>query len=141
MNKDAASRNRITTIIADIEKYLRELKELNVKNLGDLKEKKNFYSVSMVLFTIFNRLIDLAQEVVLTKSLGMPATYAEIFAILNKAGIINKRMFLALKEIVRIRNRFLHEYFAFTKNDVLQGIRKIKYVKEFMDLIKKNLIG
>lgn len=127
MNKE-----RITVIIVDIGKYLKEFEGLNVKTMDDLKEKKNFYSASMVLLTIFNRVIDLGQEVVLTKKLGMPVTYADIFAILRKSGVISNKLFLELREIVRIRNRFSHEYYAFTEKDVFEGIKKVNAIKEFI---------
>jgi uncharacterized protein YutE (UPF0331/DUF86 family) len=129
------NRERITIIIADIEKYLRELEELNIKTIEDLKERKNFYSASMLLLTIFNRVIDLGQELVLRKKLGMPATYSEIFALLRKGNIINNKLFSELREIVRLRNRLSHEYFAFTEKDVFEGLKKIKIVKQFIKLL------
>ena len=129
------NRERITIIIADIEKYLRELEELNIKTIEDLKERKNFYSASMLLLTIFKRVIDLGQELVLRKKLGMPATYSEIFAFLRKGNIINNKLFSELREIVRLRNRLSHEYFAFTEKDVFEGLKKIKIVKQFIKLL------
>jgi uncharacterized protein YutE (UPF0331/DUF86 family) len=129
------NRERITIIIADIEKYLRELEELNIKTIEDLKERKNFYSASMLLLTIFNRVIDLGQELVLRKKLGIPATYSEIFALLRKGNIINNKLFSELREIVRLRNRLSHEYFAFTEKDVFEGLKKIKIVKQFIKLL------
>lgn len=131
------NRERMTVIVANIEKYLKELEELNVKTMKDLRERKNFYSVSMVLLTIFNRVIDLGQEVVLEKRLGIPATYAEIFATLERAGIINNKLFLELREMVKIRNRLSHEYFVFTEKDVFEGMKKIKVVREFVGRTKK----
>lgn len=135
MNKE-----RMTAIIADIEKYLKVLEELNVKTLDDLNEKKNFYSASMVLLTIFNRVIDLGQELVLAKKLGMPASYGEIFAILEKADIIRKKLFSGLREVVRLRNRLSHEYFTFTEKDVLEGLRKVGTVKEFVRAVRDKEI-
>jgi uncharacterized protein YutE (UPF0331/DUF86 family) len=129
------NRERITLIIADIEKYLKELEELNIKTIEDLKERKNFYSASMLLLTIFNRVIDLGQELVLRKKLGVPATYSEIFALLRKANIINNKFFSELREIVKLRNRLSHEYFAFTEKDVFEGLKKIKIVKQFIKLL------
>jgi uncharacterized protein YutE (UPF0331/DUF86 family) len=129
------NRERITVIVADIEKYLKELEELNIKTIEDLKERKNFYSASMILLTIFNRVIDLGQELVLREKLGMPATYSEIFALLRKANIINNKLFSELREIVRLRNRLSHEYFAFTEKDVFEGLKKVKIVKQFIKLL------
>lgn len=46
-------------------------------------------------------------------------------------------LFLELREIVRLRNRLFHEYFAFTENDVFQGMKKVKSVKEFLSKVEK----
>jgi|GEM_PF-3647173 len=50
---------KITKIIADLERYFNDLEKLGIKEMGDLEDRKNFYSVSMVLFAILNRAIDL----------------------------------------------------------------------------------
>lgn len=77
---------RLTIITADIEKYLKELEGLNVKTMGDLKEKKNFYSTSMLLLTIFNRVIDLSQELVLTKKTWNTSYLRRNFCYSEKGG-------------------------------------------------------
>jgi hypothetical protein len=63
---------RIARIISDIEKYLRDLEELDIKEAKDLADKRNFYAISMVLFSILNRTIDLGEELVMANNLGMP---------------------------------------------------------------------
>ena len=73
---------RIARIISDIEKYLRDLEELDIKEARDLADKRNFYAISMVLFSILNRTIDLGEELVMANNLGMPSTYREIFKLL-----------------------------------------------------------
>lgn len=71
---------RIGKIISDIERYFRdlELEGLNIKNVEDLEDRKDFYAISMVLFSILNRAIDLGDEIVMANNLGMPSTYKEI---------------------------------------------------------------
>jgi len=73
---------RTARIISDIEKYLRDLEELDIKEARDLADKRNFYAISMVLFSILNRTIDLGEELVMANNLGMPSTYREIFKLL-----------------------------------------------------------
>jgi len=46
----------------------------------------------MVLFTILNRAIDLGEEIVLSKNLGMPSTYKDIFRLLLKNKTIEKNI-------------------------------------------------
>jgi len=75
---------RIGKIISDIEKYFRDLKELKIEKIEDLKDKRNFYALSMALFSILNRTIDLGSEIVIANNLGMPSTYRDIFSLLGK---------------------------------------------------------
>ncbi len=45
---------RITKILADMETFFSDLKSFNIAKSDDLKDRKNFHSVSMVLFAILN---------------------------------------------------------------------------------------
>ncbi len=130
---------KITVITSEVEKYIKEFEDLRVRTHSDLQDRKNFYAASMVLLAIFTRVIDLGRELVVEKNLGMPATYAETFFILSKRGIISKALLLELREVVRLRNRLSHEYFSFTEQDVLEGIRKIAAIKEFLAVSKKKI--
>ena len=69
---------RIGKIISDIEKYLRDLEELKIKKIEDLEDKRNFYALSMALFSALNRTIDLVSEIVMANDLGIPTTYRDI---------------------------------------------------------------
>ncbi|NCN65747.1 MAG: DUF86 domain-containing protein [Candidatus Altiarchaeum hamiconexum] len=79
-------------MINDIEKYFGDLENLGIEKADDLDDRKNFYAVSMVLFTILNRAIDLGEEIVLSKNLGMPSTYKDIFRLLLKNKTIEKNI-------------------------------------------------
>lgn len=117
---------RITHIIGDIEKYFTDLKEMEIKELDDLEDKKNFYSVSMILFSILNRAIDLGEEIVAGKKLGVPSTYKEIFKLLMQNKNIDKGMEKELSELVFYRNQRVQYfwkdsniiYFVFLKDRI-----------------------
>jgi len=81
---------RIGKIISDIEKYLRDLEELKIKKIEDLEDKRNFYALSMALFSVLNRTIDLGSEIVMANDLGIPTTYRDIFKLLSKNEFIGK---------------------------------------------------
>ena len=57
-------REQVTKIIADIERYTKDLHELGISGRDDLEDRRNLYALSMLLFSIINRTIDLADEVV-----------------------------------------------------------------------------
>ncbi|MCK4731997.1 MAG: DUF86 domain-containing protein [Methanophagales archaeon] len=132
---------RIGKIISDIERYFRdlELEGLNIKKVEDLEDRKDFYAISMVLFSILNRAIDLGDEIVMANNLGMPSTYKEIFRLLTRNEYIGKDMGEKLSNLVFYRNLLSHEYYDLTEEDVFEVFKKISIVKKFVERIKEVL--
>ena len=130
---------RIGKIISDIEKYLRDLEELDIKEAKDLADKRNFYAISMVLLSILNRTIDLGEEIVMANNLGMPSTYKEIFRLLVKNKLIDTNLGEGLSNLVFYRNLLSHEYYELTERDVFDVSQKIGIVKGFAEKIKELL--
>lgn len=127
---------RIGRIIGDIEKYFRDLEELKIEKVEDLKDKRNFYSISMVLFSILNRAIDLGSEIVAANNLGMPSTYKDIFRLLAKNEFIDKTLERELSHLVFYRNLLSHEYYELTENDVFDIFKRVKIIKKFVEKAK-----
>lgn len=133
----AYDNERIAKILADLEKFLKDLELLNIKSKKDLDDLKNFYSASMVLFSIINRLIDLGDEIVSGAELGMPGTYKEIFIILCNKGLIENKLAKELSGLVSYRNKISHEYYDVTPDEVFRLLQNIKIAKEFLEKAKK----
>lgn len=131
------NRERVMTIIKDVERFMKDFNELNVKNLQDLKNKEKFYSTSMLLFSMVNRSIDLGEEIVSDKKLGFPEKYRDIFLLLEKAKIIDKKLYNEFSDLIRFRNLVSHEYYTFTEADVFKTVKKIDSVIKFIDIVKK----
>lgn len=132
MNKE-----RVARMIGDIEKFLKDFEEADVKSLQDLKEKEKFYAVSMILFSAVNRAIDLGEEVVSDKNLGVPETYRDIFYFLEKGKIIDSRLRQDFSALIRFRNLAAHEYQNFEEKDVFAGCQKANSIKRFIEILKK----
>lgn len=132
-------KERIGTLIGDLERYFKDLEGLKINKLNQLEDKKNFYSVSMLLFSIMNRVIDLGEEIVASNNLGVPATYKDIFHFLWKGKIINKHMKDELSALSSYRNAFSHDYHNFSENDVFEALLKISIVTIFLKKIKKTI--
>ena len=130
---------RTARIISDIEKYLRDLEELDIRGAKDLMDKKNFYATSMVLLSILNRTIDLGEEIVMANNLGMPSTYKEIFRLLVKNKLIDTNLGEGLSNLVFYRNLLSHEYYELTEGDVFNVSKKLDIVKGFAERIKELL--
>jgi uncharacterized protein YutE (UPF0331/DUF86 family) len=127
---------RISKIISDIKRYFHDLKGLDINNVEDLDDKKNLYSVSMILFLIINRTIDLSDEIVMGNNLGMPSTYREIFKLLAKNRYIDNTLMEKMSNLVFYRNLLVHEYFDMTEKDVFDVLQRIDIVRQFVDIVK-----
>lgn len=127
---------RITHIIGDIEKYFTDMKELEIEEIDDLDDKRNFYSLSMLLFSILNRAIDLGEEIIAGKKLGVPSRYRDVFKILAQNKIIDKPLEKELSDLVFYRNLLSHEYHDLSVDDVFNVYKRISIVRRFVEAIK-----
>lgn len=129
--------SRIAKIIKDIDRFFKDLGELEIQSVRDLEGKERFYAASMLLFSIINRAIDLGEEVVADKKLGFPEKYREIFMLLKNEGIIDTKLSKHLSDLVYFRNLAAHEYHTFTKEDVFKAFQRVHVVNRFVDIVKK----
>lgn len=129
---------RIGKLISDIEKYIKELEDYNL-TIQDLRESKNYYASSMLIFSILNRLIDLGGEIISSEHLGAPNTYQDIMDILAKGNVINKVQAEELKKLIGKRNVFAHFYEELNEKEVFNTIREINKIEKFLQTIKKRI--
>ena len=127
------------SVISDIEKYLADLESFGISSVTDLKGREKYYASSMVLFSLINRVIDLAQAILISKNLGMPGSYREIFSILTERGIIDQGMFDLMKRYIVLRNRLSHEYQRIDVKELFSGIRDAGSLKDVVSRLKKEL--
>jgi len=132
---------RIGTIFSDIDKYIGDFEELGILQLQDLHDKRNFYAVSMILFSLLNRLFDLGSEVAIANNLGIPSTYREIFVLLRKNGFIGHDLEKDMIELVTYRNLLSHEYHGITEENLFDLIKKLEKIKKFVELMQKKIHG
>jgi len=130
---------RLTKIISDIYRYLDDLERIEIKDLHDLDDIRNFYAVSMLLFTLVNRAIDLGDEIVTSRNLGVPGTYREIFTLLERGKVIDKELASDLSNLVYRRNILAHEYYNLTEEDVFGIYRRTPVIRKFVERVKENI--
>jgi uncharacterized protein YutE (UPF0331/DUF86 family) len=129
---------RINLIIEDIEKYIKKLNNLKLKNEADIDDLK-FYASSMMIFDLLNRTIDLAEEVTRSKGLGTPIEYKDFFEMLGNVNIISKKSSKIMADMTRLRNKFAHRYGEIKKLDILNFLRNIPEIKSFVKEIEKEV--
>jgi uncharacterized protein YutE (UPF0331/DUF86 family) len=136
---DPYDMERIGTSCSDIQRYLRDLKDLNIRKIEDLNDKRNFYAVSMILFSLLNRVFDLGSEVALSQNLGIPSTYREIFVLLQKNGCIEQPLAKDMIKLVTYRNLLSHEYHGITEEQLFQLTKKVPIIKKFVNRMMEKI--
>ena len=133
---------KIAMHISDIEKWLKQLDELKIKSIRDLNDIRNFHATSMLLFSIFNSAISIGEEVVSIKRLGFPRSYKDIFKILKKENIIDKKLTESMFELIKYRNLLAHEYWSFDEKDIWTALKLLDkvnlYTKKILVCIKPS---
>lgn len=132
-------RERIVKIVSDIEKYMNDLEEMGIKTADDLAGMEKYYATSMIMFSLLNRVIDLAQEVVVGRKLGMPSSYREIFRILRERDFISKEMLGEMEKFVNLRNALSHEYYRISPAEIFRAVKNISFARKFVGEMKRRV--
>lgn len=130
-------REQVTKIISDIERYTKDLQELGISRRDDLEDRRTLYALSMLLFTIINRALDLADEVILTNRLGMPSSYREIFDILRRRRYVDRDLAEEMAALVFYRNMIAHQYDDLTDDDLYSLYERLGTIMKFVDRMKE----
>ena len=129
---------RIASILKSIEKNLDDVdarfKDGKVPTESD---KVLFDAGCMSLFQALNRSIDLADEVIASKRLGVPGSYSDSFNILKDARVISENICNEMKKLVIYRNLISHEYYNLSPEDVKKVMKKLSVVHDFLEDIKR----
>ena len=94
----------------------------------------------MILFALLNRTIDLWNEIVLARGLGVPSTYREIFTLLEKGAVIDSGLATRISRLVFYRNLLSHEYHGIDQDKIFSLISRISDIREFEEAVQ-HLVG
>ena len=134
---------KLNKIIKDIENYFLKLRNINLtKENIEIDEK--FFSSSMLMFSILNRMIDLAEEIIVKNEFGMPSSYEQYFELLRENGLIDKFLENELRKLVKDRNLFAHDYYNMDRKQVLNISKRIYNVEDFIrkakEIVKREIV-
>ena len=79
----------------------------NIKNLEDYTKQD---SIVLNLQRACEACVDIAMYIVSTRKLGVPQVKREAFELLYKNNLIDKKMYLNMKNMVGFRNIAIHDY-------------------------------
>lgn len=131
-------KEQISIMIRDIEGYLNDLSTIDVSSKKDLEEKETYYAVSMIIFQIMNRTIDIGNEVISgSGKFPLPGSYKETFEILSENKIITSKTATRMSQLMKFRNAIAHEYYRITADEIFKLKNDIHEVDDFVGEIKK----
>lgn len=96
-----------SVIIENCLKRINEEYDSNVNNLGDYTRQD---SIVLNLQRACEACVDMAMYIVSTRKLGIPQVKREAFELLYKNNLIDKEMYLNMKNMVGFRNIAIHDY-------------------------------
>jgi len=129
---------KINVIIDDINMYIRKIEGMDLSSMKKIDDL-HFDACSMNCFSLLNKLIDLSEEIVRARDMGTPFKIRDLFDMLASAKIIDEKMALYIGNMVILRNKFSHRYDAITEKELLNFIRGIGKVKEFVVKIEMEV--
>ncbi len=130
-------KERIARMLNDIDRYFGDFEKIKIIKASDLEDKQKFYSASMILFSIINRAIDLANEMIVANNFKIAATYRETFDILSKNNLISKELAEEMTDLIYYRNNLSHQYHDFDEKKLFAVCKKIETAKAFTKRAKE----
>ena len=106
MENEAVILNKYETI----ERCIKRINEEYQDNPDNLEDYRKEDMIVLNLQRACEATTDLAMYVVSTRKLGLPQTKKDVFQILEKNKIINKKMSLNLQNMIGFRNITIHAY-------------------------------
>ena len=113
---------RVSVKISLIADYLKELNGIKPKTFGGYKGKDK-RACERLLQLLIEASVDLAALLVKELELGVPSGEEDIFARLEKSGVISKKTSGNLRQMKRFRNVLIHKYEDIDDEEVFNNIR------------------
>ncbi len=133
-------KEQISVMVRDIERYLSDLQEIDIGSRKDLEEKEAYYAVSMIVFAVMNRVVDIGNEVISgSEKMPMPDTYKEAFEVLAHNQIISRGLATEMIRLMKYRNIIAHEYYQLSVDELFALKNDIPKAEKFISEIKKYL--
>jgi len=94
-----------------IRRYVGELRDLAaIPEAAFLENRERQYAVLHALQLTIEASVEIATHICAADNLGVPATYAEAFDLVENAGIVDRPLAEDLRGMARLRNRIVHFY-------------------------------
>lgn len=104
-------RPRVEQLLALLARHVRILRELARIPLPEfVEEPRNFGSAERFLQLSIETTLAIGHHVIADAGFAQPRTYAEVFAVLGREGVLDPAFAAELAPMARMRNRLVHHY-------------------------------
>lgn len=104
-------RARVEQLLALLERYVRILRDLSTTPLTEFTaDPRSYGSAERFLQLAIETTLSVGHHVIAEGALGQPRTYAEVFSVLGREGVLEAAFAEALAPMARMRNRLVHHY-------------------------------
>lgn len=94
-----------------VREYTKDLRTFaQISEVGFLENRERQYAVLHALQLAIEACVEIATHICAADALGTPASYAEAFDLLERAGILDRLLAEDLRRMARFRNRIVHFY-------------------------------
>jgi uncharacterized protein YutE (UPF0331/DUF86 family) len=110
--------------LSDLEQYVAQVSEY--RNISTEEYREDWRSQRIIERTLQMAIevcVDLASHVIADRGLPVPATYAEVFEVLGRAGLIDRELREAMVKMAGFRNVIVHEYARIDPDIVVDILR------------------
>ena len=102
-----------------IRRYVGDLRSWSELTLDDfLRNRERQYAVLHALQLAIEACLEIGSHICSADGLGVPASYAETFDFLERAGVVDSTLARDLRAMARFRNRIVHFYWEVDSEEV-----------------------
>ena len=104
-------RARVDQLLALLARYVRILHELSTTSVDEFRnDPRNYGSGERFLQLAIETTLNIGHHIVAAEGFDQPKTYAEVFTVLGKEGVLDRDFATSLEPMARMRNRLVHVY-------------------------------
>ena len=129
-------KNEILNDINVINKYL-----AIIRDKGDIKDEFEYLGVSMALFTIFNKMIELGEDIIDSFNDNFVVNkYVDVPEFLYNKKVLSDDQFKVFKSFIIYRNEIAHEYEEIRSSELDWCLNHLNFVEDFVKIVKERLL-
>ena len=124
-------KDQINQKLAQLEEYLRQIKELQKQPRSEFNEKSMVEAAAeREIYKACQQVIDIAQTISADLGFGPPRFYRDLFTKLGQKKVITAKLQAKLEKMAGLRNKLAHEYAKVEPEEIYRIV-----MNDYQDLV------